>query len=235
MTGTQFPFSKFYDKLVEQGGYFNYPLIADIISDILEGKTEILELCIGTGNIAIPLAKKGFKITGIDNDKEMLELLKVKTTVLTLIEAPADNFNINKKFDAIYIHSGHLIFNVHEKELFLNVETGKSMIDTFKLVSEHLKPSGLFLINIERWNDCTIKLSDESFYQRTIIKEDEKEGIRLHIFYNDPTKEVCSMIADLQTRISYDVVKEELAKLGFSNFTNYLDTFFLCTFNNSNH
>lgn len=44
------------------------------LSDELIGG-EILELGVGTGRIALPLAEKGFSITGIDKSREMLDCL----------------------------------------------------------------------------------------------------------------------------------------------------------------
>ncbi len=44
----------------------------------------ILDLCAGTGDIAIALAKKGFKVLGVDFSSEMLEIAKKRASRLSL-------------------------------------------------------------------------------------------------------------------------------------------------------
>ena len=44
----------------------------------------ILDLCSGTGDIAIALAKKGFKVLGVDFSAEMLEIAKKRASQLSL-------------------------------------------------------------------------------------------------------------------------------------------------------
>ncbi|WP_096188073.1 class I SAM-dependent methyltransferase [Evansella halocellulosilytica] len=50
----------YYEKMAE-----NYP-------------GDILELACGTGRVLLHLAKNGYKITGLDMSKEMLDILKEK-------------------------------------------------------------------------------------------------------------------------------------------------------------
>jgi ketosteroid isomerase-like protein len=231
-----FPLQEIYDKLVEQGGYFNYSLIVDVLSKILQGKKEVLELCIGTGNIAIRLAEaeKELSITGIDNSEKMLALLeqklKEKKLKISYKNLSAENFTCEKKFDAIYIHSGHLIFNKNEKGLFLNAPSIDSRNKTFNSVVNHLNDSGLFIINIERWNDCTIKLLDGTIYQRTIIKETKKYGTRLHTFFDGGSGKIHIEKVERQPKYSEKDVTEALEELGFENFKNHLDMFFVCEY-----
>jgi SAM-dependent methyltransferase len=69
----------------------------------------ILEIGVGTGRVAIPLAQKGFRVTGLDTESSMLKVAQEKISKLSqktqerldLIQADARNFSLNKKFDLV--------------------------------------------------------------------------------------------------------------------------------------
>jgi len=66
----------------------------------------ILELGCGTGRIAIPMAKEGFNVTGLDLSNEMLDVFKQKLddTIqdkIELLYGDMADFCLNKKFDLI--------------------------------------------------------------------------------------------------------------------------------------
>lgn len=237
MENKEYDLNEIYDKLCIEGGYFNYPLNIELLKNILIDKKFILELCVGTGNIAIPLSNLGFKVTGIDRDISMLTRLKNKidynpsNLIVQKVDDAAD-FNLDKKFDSIYIHSGHLIFNVRDNKYFLNVISEKSMSTTFNSVANHLNNGGLFVINIERWDDCTIKLSDGTIFHRILFKETDTEGKRLYTFYDGNNGKIHSHEADLQTKFSKDAVVERLSNLGFTDFKFHFETYFTCIYNN---
>lgn len=67
---------------------------------------KVLELGIGTGRIALPLIKKGIKVVGVDNSKEMLSYLKSKIEKIPLYAERIKTFyqdfcflNLEEKFD----------------------------------------------------------------------------------------------------------------------------------------
>lgn len=55
---------------------------------------KVLEVCCGTGRIAIPMAKSGLHVSGIDCSAEMLSLFKQKHSSQQL-ENPVDIFHAN--------------------------------------------------------------------------------------------------------------------------------------------
>ncbi len=67
----------------------------------------ILELCCGSGRLAIPLAVKGFNLTGIDLNDSMLHRAKKNAedadVSIDWINGDIRNFNIPKEFDMIFI------------------------------------------------------------------------------------------------------------------------------------
>lgn len=74
-------FAGIYDTLMKQD--INYSDIVDYIENIfiLHGKNPdmVVDLACGTGNITIPLAKRGYDMIGIDKSFEMLSLARKKS------------------------------------------------------------------------------------------------------------------------------------------------------------
>ena len=101
----------------------------------------ILELCCGTGRLTLPIAKKGYDISGVDFTPSMLENAKVKAAKegleIDFIEADIRNLDLPEKYDLIFIP-----FNsIHH--LYKNEDVFKS----FSVVKKHLKKGGLFLLD----------------------------------------------------------------------------------------
>jgi SAM-dependent methyltransferase len=103
--------------------------------------TSILELCCGTGRLTIPIAKDGYHISGVDYTSSMLDQAKMKASEAGLdidfIEADIRSLNLPEKYDLIFIP-----FNsIHH--LYTNADLFKA----FKVVKNHLKEGGLFLLD----------------------------------------------------------------------------------------
>lgn len=68
---------------------------------------QILDVACGTGRLTIPLAERGFDITGLDITPEMLELAKQKAERLNIsinwIHADARQFELSRKYRFIFI------------------------------------------------------------------------------------------------------------------------------------
>ena len=102
---------------------------------------KILELCCGTGRLTLPIAKDGYDISGVDYTSSMLERAKVKASEaglgINFIEADIRTLNLQEKFDLIFIP-----FNsIHH--LYKNEDLFKAL----KVVQNHLKEKGLFLLD----------------------------------------------------------------------------------------
>jgi 2-polyprenyl-3-methyl-5-hydroxy-6-metoxy-1,4-benzoquinol methylase len=102
---------------------------------------KILELGCGTGRLTIPLAIAGYDITGVDFTSSMLQTAKTKTAMAGLdiefVQADMRTLNLSKKFDVIFIP-----FNsIH------HLYTNEDLFSTLKVVKNHLKVGGLFLLD----------------------------------------------------------------------------------------
>src|SRR5205814_7022227 len=74
----------------------------------LRPRQSILELAVGSGRAAIPMAQAGHRVIGIDNDPAMLRLaaqkrdsVGLKPSQLQLIKQDMLGLRLNKKFDWI--------------------------------------------------------------------------------------------------------------------------------------
>ncbi|MBU3146053.1 methyltransferase domain-containing protein [Clostridium sp. CF012] len=85
--------AKNYDKdvKIDRGSlkiYQNYEMILDTVfrkaTDNLDKEVEILEIGVGTGNLANRFLEQGFHITGLDQSREMLNVAKEKFPKLKL-------------------------------------------------------------------------------------------------------------------------------------------------------
>ena len=99
----------------------------------------ILELACGTGRITIPIAEKGYSITGLDSSKPLIEHAKKKTKEKDLsiewIQGDMTNFNLQKKFDLIILTGN----------AFMHLLTLKDLENCFANIIKHLNKNGRFI------------------------------------------------------------------------------------------
>lgn len=102
---------------------------------------EVLEIGIGTGRIAIELAKAGNKVTGIDFSQDMIDIGKKKSenenVDIEFIKADMRDFCINRKFDLVIIPVNTIT----------HLLTLDDIQKFFNCVKEHLKDKGRFVID----------------------------------------------------------------------------------------
>ena len=110
---------------------------ANALADLARGGSA-LELGIGTGRIALPLAARGVRVQGIDASAAMVEKLRAKPGGAGIPVAIADfaDFRIGAEFDLIYV-----VFNT-----FFALQTQRAQVGCFARVAEHLAPGGIFAI-----------------------------------------------------------------------------------------
>jgi SAM-dependent methyltransferase len=111
----------------------------DFLAD-LAGTGRALELGIGTGRIALPLAARGVEVHGIDLSRAMIDRLRAKpggegieVTIGDFATAKADG-----TFSLAY-----LVFNTIE-----NLTSQAAQVACFRNVAAHLEPGGCFVIEV---------------------------------------------------------------------------------------
>src|SRR3954453_4826499 len=104
----------------------------------LAGEGAALELGIGTGRIALPLARRGVRVHGIDLSQAMVARLREKPGA-DVIEVTVGDFattTVAGRFSLAY-----LVFNTIE-----NLTTQDEQVACFENAAAHLDPGGYFVI-----------------------------------------------------------------------------------------
>ncbi len=98
-----------------------------------------LELAIGTGRIALPLAASGVEVTGVDISEEMVALLRAKAggEAIDVVMGDFADVPVDGRFPLVY-----LAFNT----LFALLEQGRQ-VDCFLNVARALEPGGRFVLD----------------------------------------------------------------------------------------
>jgi SAM-dependent methyltransferase len=113
------------------------PQMLEVLTQ-LAGGGRALELGIGTGRVALPLAARGLKMYGIDSSPAMLEKLRAKpgSEDIQLHQGSFVNIPFEEKFDLIFV-----VFST-----FYGLLTQEEQIQCFQSVAAHLNSNGLFVI-----------------------------------------------------------------------------------------
>jgi hypothetical protein len=106
----------------------------------LAGNGAALELGIGTGRIALPLALRGVRVHGIDLSEAMVERLRTKAGAEQVGVTIGDfaTTTVAATFSLAY-----LVFNT-----IMNLTSQDAQVACFQNVAAHLQPSGCFVIEV---------------------------------------------------------------------------------------
>src|SRR5436309_13324077 len=106
----------------------------------LAGDGRALELGIGTGRIALPLAERGVEVHGIDLSEAMVERLQAKPGAEG-IGVTIGDFATTKVDGSFRL--AYLVYNTIQ-----NLTTQDEQVACFQNVSAHLEPGGRFVIEV---------------------------------------------------------------------------------------
>lgn len=133
-----------------------------------------LELAIGTGWIALPLAARGIRVDGIELSAAMADRLRAKPggdRISVTIGDMAD-VDVSGKYRLIFVVANSLF----------NLVTQDDQIRCFENVASHLEDEGVFLIEVFR-PDFLYRLRDNQYVDAEGIEVDE---VRLDVARHDP-------------------------------------------------
>jgi SAM-dependent methyltransferase len=111
----------------------------DFLAELAEGG-RALELGIGTGRIALPLATRGVEVHGIDLSHAMVARLKGKPGGEGIRVAIGDF--ATTKLDGTF-RLAYLVFNT-----IMNLTSQAAQVACFRNVADHLEPGGRFVIEV---------------------------------------------------------------------------------------
>lgn len=112
------------------------------LAEAKKDKGPILELACGTGRLAIPLAKAGLDITGLDVAAPMLAQAREKARneglKVRFVLADARKFSLRRKFGLVFIAFSSMQ-HLHDRA---------SLESFFGCVRRHLAPGGRFILDV---------------------------------------------------------------------------------------
>lgn len=109
----------------------------DCLATLADGG-RVLEFAIGTGRLALPLARRGFDVTGIELSADMLAELRRSPGSETIHAVQGDmaTARVDGEFSLVY-----LVFNT-----ITNLTTQDEQVACFENAARHLAPGGRFVI-----------------------------------------------------------------------------------------
>jgi len=104
------------------------------------GAGPALEFAIGTGRVAVPLARRGVSVHGIELSQPMVDQLRTKASPEEIPVAIGDmaTTRVTGQFALVY-----LVFNT-----IANLRTQDEQVECFRNAARHLAPGGHFVIEL---------------------------------------------------------------------------------------
>lgn len=159
-----------YDELCVRGDE------ADTVAFLagLAGEGPVLELAVGTGRIALPLAATGLEVDGIELSPAMAERLQANAGALRIGLTMGDfaDVDVPGTYPLIYV-----VFNT-----LFNLLTQDDQVRCFQNVARHLTDRGVFVV--EAFVPSFLyRLTEDQFVDAESVGVDE---VRLDVGHHDP-------------------------------------------------
>lgn len=151
----------------------NADLVVEFLSSIA-GSRRVLELGIGTGRIALPLAARGHRVVGIDASEKMVAEMRKKPggDAIPVVFGNFAEVKAPGVFSLIYV-----VFNT-----FFALRSQEEQVRCFERVARHLAPGGAFVIESF--------VFDPQYYtrnQHVSVLSAEVDRATLHVATHDPS------------------------------------------------
>jgi SAM-dependent methyltransferase len=190
-------YGKYYDVIYADK---DYEKECDFLEEIFRKHSKFIPSTIldggcGTGGHAIPLAKRGYEVTGIDLSEEMINIAKEKASKsgvsINFTTMDLRELRLNKKFDACICMFAVIDYLTDSKDL----------LKALSNIREHLKDGSLLIFDF--WYGPAVLTIHPSSRMKII----EKEGVKVIRFaepYLDALHHIC------EVSYYFMVIKENL-------------------------
>lgn len=127
----------YYDSDNEALGTADIEFYSDLAQKI---GGPVLDLCCGTGRVALPLAISGLEVTAVDLSEPMLSILhkKAGNIKVEIVQGDMRTLELNRKFKLIII----------ALRSFQVLKDDNDIDQTFATLHRHLAPDGILVINL---------------------------------------------------------------------------------------
>jgi len=129
------------------------------------GELPSLELGVGTGRVALPLARAGLKVVGLDSSLAMLSRLEARldpqtAPYLRLVEGDLRDFDLAPEtFDLVYCAANS----------FQHLLTHDDQLAALRCVARHLAPGGLFVAEMRTMRAVDWSVERTPLYLRRTV------------------------------------------------------------------
>lgn len=124
----------------------------------------VLDLGCGTGGHAVPLARRGYRVAGVDRSAEMLARAAEKAqeagVAIDLREGDVRTVRVGQTFDAVIVMFAVMGYQLGNDDVRA----------TLRIVREHLEPGGLLVFDV--WHGPGVIASPPGAGERTIETPD---------------------------------------------------------------
>ena len=144
----------------------------------MAGRGPVLELAIGTGRIALPLAATGVRVDGVDLSQPMVDQLRAKPggSDATVTIGDFCDVELEDRYELVYV-----VFNS-----FSNVLTQDDQVRAFENVARHLTDDGVFVMEMFVPSSL-IGMRNDQYVEAEAIAVDE---VRLDLLRVDPSTQI---------------------------------------------
>ena len=133
----------------------------------------VLELAVGTGRVAVPLARQGveqgFAVTGVDVTPEMVTFAQGRLAVeppavqanLTLAEGDIRDFDLGQQFDLVFIAPNTI----------LHLSSLEDRLGAFRCAYQRVSPGGRFIVDIFNTSVLVLANVQEASARRDVDRD----------------------------------------------------------------
>ena len=142
----------------------------------LAGTGPALELGVGTGRVAIPLAQRCVTVHGIDESDAMLQRLRGKPggTLVRTFQGDCAALSLNVRYTMIFV-----VFDT-----ITALQTQERQVQCFERVAGHLKPGGVFVVEASI-PDRSPRTEAATGGHSLLVKSMEPERVQLEANWHD--------------------------------------------------
>ena len=134
------------------------PVLDRLVLSEVPKKAKVLDLCCGDGRVSQQLAKRGYKVLGVDGSEHMLTYAKQRCPRIEFLLKDARNFTLPEEFDAA----------VSTFDSLNHVMDPADLTAVFRNVYACLKRGGIFVFDLNR------EEAYRDFWARTSTQVDTK-------------------------------------------------------------
>jgi SAM-dependent methyltransferase len=163
-----------------------FPLPGSEVIDFLVARAQggpVLELAVGTGRVALPLAETGLEVHGIEISRAMIAQLRRKDQAFPIVASDMTDFEADSAYPLVFLG-----FNT----LFGPLEAERQR-GIFQSTATALQPNGSFVI------DCFVPDLDR-FVDNQTVRTREVRTDRLQVDYSihEPDRQVIRTMVDVR-------------------------------------